>query len=407
MEALLRPQRVWCKYHEEDVRLRNACWKKTPGVVNVAIRVLPKVEVLGFLRNPKRGFCSRSSKGYRDRDWNLGCTAFSRTCARGEFVASECRGLGPRSCWLRSLSGRIWQRGRPTDEKTELGCTAWEKEPQASSNEEIRADALPPSSSPSISSCLCRIYKVDWLHAIFGLSRGEKLWTVPWTGHTIFQVMFLWFAAFWVVGLWIIPIVAQEVGVSKHSLTYRGQALYSLITDIAEGTVGLAILHRCLSRFRPLPGEWFPVTWRGKWYVEACLGCLTFPLVNHLSQINLDLLPFPAPFSATQVEQSIMSKDPIATLLYAVVVSVCAPIWEEVIFRGFLLPSLTRYLPVWGSIFVSSIAFALAHFSIQRMLPLTFLGLVMGIVFVRSQNLLASILLHSLWNGFVFLDLLR
>jgi len=221
------------------------------------------------------------------------------------------------------------------------------------------------------------------------------------------QVMFLWFAAFWVVGLWIIPIVAQEVGVSKQSLTYRGQALYSLVTDIAEGTVGLAILHRCLSRFRPLPGEWFPVTWRGKWYVEACLGCLTFPLVNHLSQINLDLLPFPAPFSATQVEQSIMSKDPIATLLYAVVVSVCAPIWEEVIFRGFLLPSLTRYLPVWGSIFVSSIAFALAHFSIQRMLPLTFLGLVMGIVFVRSQNLLASILLHSLWNGFVFLDLLR
>ncbi len=167
MEALFRPQRVWCKYHEEDVRLRNAYRKKTPGVVNVAIRVLPKVEVLGFLRNPKRGFCSRSSKGYRDRDWNLGCTAFSRTCARGELVASECRGLGPRSCWLRSLSGRIWHRGRPTEEKTELGCTAWEKEPQAGSNEEIRADALPPSSSPSISSCLCRLYKARFMIRLF------------------------------------------------------------------------------------------------------------------------------------------------------------------------------------------------------------------------------------------------
>lgn len=32
--------------------------------------------------------------------------------------------------------------------------------------------------------------QVDWLHAIFGLSRGEKLWTVPWTGHTIFQVCY-------------------------------------------------------------------------------------------------------------------------------------------------------------------------------------------------------------------------
>lgn len=221
------------------------------------------------------------------------------------------------------------------------------------------------------------------------------------------QVMFLWFAAFWLVGSWIIPIAAQAAGFSKQSLTYRGQALYSLITDIAEGTVGLGILHRCLSRFHPLPGEWFPVSWKGTWYVEACLGCLMFPLVNRLSQLNLDILPFPAPFSASHVEQSIMARDPIATLLYAVVVSVCAPIWEEVMFRGFLLPSLTRYLPVWGSIIVSAIAFALAHFSLQRMLPLTFLGLVMGIVFVRSRNLLASMLLHSLWNGFVFLDLLR
>ena len=221
------------------------------------------------------------------------------------------------------------------------------------------------------------------------------------------QVMFLWFAAFWLVGSWIIPIAAQAAGFNKQSLTYRGQALYSLITDIAEGTVGLGILHRCLARFHPLASQWFPVSWRGKWYVEACLGCLMFPLVNRLSQLNLDLLPFPAPFNSTHVEQSIMARDPIATLLYAVVVSVCAPIWEEVMFRGFLLPSLTRYLPVWGSIIVSAIAFALAHFSLQRMLPLTFLGLVMGIVFVRSRNLLASILLHSLWNGFVFLDLLR
>lgn len=221
------------------------------------------------------------------------------------------------------------------------------------------------------------------------------------------QVMFLWFAAFWLVGSWIIPIAAQAVGCSKDSLTYRGQALYSLVTDIAEGTVGLVILQRCLSKFHPLPGDWFPISWQGKWYVEACLGCLMFPLVNRLSQLNLTLLPFPTPYSSSQVEQSIMGRDPVATFLYAVVVSVCAPVWEEVIFRGFLLPSLTKYLPVWASVIVSSLAFAFAHFSAQRLFPLTFLGLVMGIIFVRSRNLLASMLLHSLWNGFVFLDLLR
>eukprot|EP01018_Ginkgo_biloba_P000614 Gb_21879 [translate_table: standard] len=252
-----------------------------------------------------------------------------------------------------------------------------------------------------------KLRKVDWLDAILGFSKREEPWTVPWTGQTIIQVMFLWFFAFWFVGSWIIPFAAHTVGFSKDTLTYRGQALYSLVTDIAEGMVGLAILYRCLARFHPLPNDWFRISWKGNWHIDACLGCLMFPLVNRLSQINLDLLPFPSPFSASHVEQSIMARDPVAMLLYAIVVSVCAPIWEEVIFRGFLLPSLTRYMPIWSSILVSAIAFALAHFSMQRLLPLTFLGLVMGIVFVRSRNLLASILLHSLWNGFVFLDLLR
>lgn len=231
-------------------------------------------------------------------------------------------------------------------------------------NEGNTTESLPPS-QPTISSWVLRLWKVDWARVIFGLSHDEKPWTVPWTGQTIFQVMFLWFAAFWLVGSWIIPIAAQAAGFSKQSLTYRGQALYSLVTDIAEGTVGLGILYKCLTRFHPLPNEWFPVSWRGTWYVEACLGCLMFPLVNRLSQLNLDILPFPAPFNSSHVEQSIMARDPVATLLYAVVVSVCAPIWEEVMFRGFLLPSLTRYLPVWGSVIVSAIAFALAHFSLQ------------------------------------------
>ncbi|KAH7433187.1 hypothetical protein KP509_07G058300 [Ceratopteris richardii] len=241
---------------------------------------------------------------------------------------------------------------------------------------------------------------------MLGLYDCEKPWKVPWTSFTIFQVMFLWLCTFWLVGSWIIPFVAHYAGFSKDTLTYRGQALYSLITDIAEGTVGLGILHRCLDRFRPLPRNWFPFRWGGLWYIDVLLGCLTFPVVNRLSQLNLELLSFPSPLTSSY-EQSIMARDPIASVLYAIVVSVCCPIWEEVIFRGFLLPSLTRYLPMWASIFVSAVIFGLAHFNVQRILPLTFLGLVMGIMFVRSRNLLSSMLLHSLWNGFVFIGLLR
>lgn len=236
-----------------------------------------------------------------------------------------------------------------------------------------------------------------------------KPWSVPWTAETIIQVTLLWVVSFWFVGSWMIPFAAHVVGFNKESLTYRGQALFSLLTDVTEGLAGILILHRCLSRFRPLPSDWFKFSLRGKWLFDVVLGCFMFPLVNQLSQFNLDLLPVlpSTPVTLSSVEQSIIARDPVAMALYALVLVVCAPLWEEIVFRGFLLPSLTKYMPVWCSILVSSIAFALAHFNVQRMLPLIFLGMVMGITYARSRNLLPSILLHSLWNGFVFLDLMK
>lgn len=225
----------------------------------------------------------------------------------------------------------------------------------------------------------------------------------------VMQVTLLWVVSFWFVGSWMIPFGAHVVGFSKESLTFRGQALFSLLTDVTEGLAGILILHRCLSRFRPLPSDWFKFRLRGKWVFDVVLGCLLFPLVNRLSQFNLDLLPVlpSTPVTLSSVEQSIMARDPVAMALYALVLVVCAPLWEEIVFRGFLLPSLTKYMPVWCSILVSSVAFALAHFNVQRMLPLIFLGMVMGVTYARSRNLLPSILLHSLWNGFVFLDLMK
>lgn len=223
------------------------------------------------------------------------------------------------------------------------------------------------------------------------------------------QVMLLWILSFWFVGSWIVPFVAHAAGFNKSSLTLRGQALYSLLTDLAEGLAGIAILHRCLARFYPLPPGWFIFRLKGSWHLDVGLGCLLFPLVNFLSRVNLNLVPsIPTPpMGVSSVEQSIIARDPVAMALYAMVVSICAPVWEEIVFRGFLLPSLTRYMSLWSSILVSALAFALVHFNAQRLLPLICLGVVMGIVFARSRNLLASMLLHSLWNGFVFLDLMK
>ena len=54
---------------------------------------------------------------------------------------------------------------------------------------------------------------------------------------------------------------------------------------------------------------------------------------------------------------------------------------------------------------LSGFIFALVHLSLSEVLPLMVLGIVLGFVYARTQNLLASILLHSLWNAGTILSL--
>ncbi|KAI3453772.1 hypothetical protein Pfo_010435 [Paulownia fortunei] len=312
-----------------------------------------------------------------------------------------------------SLSFRVPEtHHRFSTKKWKISCFRHEEISSDSPNPESAEEVLHESDKSDIRKP--NVEKRNWatslrevVDALFSVT--GKPWTVPWTAETILQVTLLWIVSFWFVGSWMIPFGAHIVGVSKESLTFRGQALFSLLTDVTEGLAGILILHRCLNQFRPLPSDWFRFSLRGKWLFDVLLGCLLFPLVNRLSQFNLDLLPVlpSTPVTLSSVEQSIMARDPIAMALYALVLVVCAPLWEEIVFRGFLLPSLTKYMPVWCSILVSSVAFALAHFNVQRMLPLISLGVVMGVTYTRSRNLLPSMLLHSLWNGFVFLDLMK
>ncbi len=82
-----------------------------------------------------------------------------------------------------------------------------------------------------------------------------------------------------------------------------------------------------------------------------------------------------------------------------------APIFEEVIFRGVLLPILSREFGIFLGITISAFIFALAHLSISEMIPLFTLGIGLGITRLVSGRLSSSVIMHSLWNGMTFLNL--
>lgn len=230
---------------------------------------------------------------------------------------------------------------------------------------------------------------------------------VPWNAGTVVSVMFLWFASFMLVGHIGLPSVVRWLGFNCRELSARGLAMYSLSADVVEMFVGLGVLFQCLRPYFPLPKRWFPVSLKGRWWKEVLLGCTVFPIVSTLNNFNSSLMPIPSTsLPVSPWEQSLLSNDLVSICFYVAVVSLVAPVWEEMIFRGFLLPSFTRYFRMDVSVLLSSLIFALAHFSMERLIPLTFLGMLMCVVYSRSKNILAPIILHSLWNAFAFVELI-
>ena len=71
----------------------------------------------------------------------------------------------------------------------------------------------------------------------------------------------------------------------------------------------------------------------------------------------------------------------------------------QVVFRGFLLASMTKWLPTPGAVAFSSLLFAGAHFAPRDFSQLVALGSVLGFSYARTRNLLTPIFIHACWNS--------
>jgi membrane protease YdiL (CAAX protease family) len=87
--------------------------------------------------------------------------------------------------------------------------------------------------------------------------------------------------------------------------------------------------------------------------------------------------------------------------LFGVAVVVFAPIFEETFFRGFLFQGLRgSALGANGTILLTSALWALLHLQYNGygMAEIFILGIVFGIVRLKTDSLYASLFLHGLWN---------
>ena len=233
----------------------------------------------------------------------------------------------------------------------------------------------------------------------------EKVPRAPWGVDTVLTVMLVWIVCFWVSAYNVVPqafgFVKQHVFGRALSLS-ESLALRHLLLDGSQIVCIGILLNRALKQYSPKSLGLFrvQVSSRKAW-VAIAMGAVLFPCVEYLHRFIVSLTTH-APLGADGISSAhakmFGDHGSLARVLWFLVLGVVAPVWEEFIFRGFLLPSLAQlFSPIVG-ICLSSLVFSLVHFTTEGFLPLMILGIIFGASYCATANLFPAIMLHSLWN---------
>lgn len=154
--------------------------------------------------------------------------------------------------------------------------------------------------------------------------------------------------------------------------------------------------------------KWFSNKWDSNWLWWTISGYFIsswfFNIADFLNQLILPAHVFELAGEGV-VSQLINpeNNDIAASLVGYIAPCITAPWWEEVLYRGFLLPALTLQMKFWPSVFVSGVVFSVHHVSTTGAIPLAILGWTWAAIYAKSGNLLVTILIHAMWNSRVFL----
>ena len=202
---------------------------------------------------------------------------------------------------------------------------------------------------------------------------------------------------------------------SKPSL----HALQVLLSHLLWIAVAARVLGTRLGRFFPPPfsrgaarddddedddERWVALRWRAPWLWWALGGYFCSGLVYGAAEGVTALLPTP-PTDNPVVQQLLHPEggDRWALAIGAVGPCVTAPVFEELLYRGFLLPALLRFAPLRFALPAQALLFGLHHQTWRGLLPISALGALWALLYVQTGNLVVPIAVHAMWNAKIFL----
>ena len=145
--------------------------------------------------------------------------------------------------------------------------------------------------------------------------------------------------------------------------------------------------------------------WLRKTAIILLVAYLVAVILGYINGLVSELIPENSFVLYSQkvnkIQTEVLSSFEGLSILYPIIVVAVLPaIAEELVFRGFLLRKIYDFKQNRNTaIIISATVFALVHFQILNLLPIFFMGLILGYVYYESKNILYPILLHFLFNA--------
>jgi membrane protease YdiL (CAAX protease family) len=252
------------------------------------------------------------------------------------------------------------------------------------------------------------------LRQLWRFYRGQLAPPPPLLGPVLsaVDVTLLIAGGFVLVGEVLLPALLQsptKALLQKISLApATAQGLQVLIQYLVLMVAPLLILHLLLRGRQAPEGGWLQWRWRPLFgALTQAIGALVMvmPMVALASWL-ISLVWRDPGGSNPLLELVFHSGDRFALLCLGLTATVLAPLFEETLFRGVLLPVLGQRLGGLGAVVASAAVFALAHLSLGELVPLFVLGVGLGLLRWRTGRLAPGVFMHGFWNALTFINLI-